>query len=78
MTILIVSKQKQDSRRARNLESGDQVRSRVVQRVELMDGNNGEEPLYIGGGGEKTALALRIHFREGPSAIVHPNDKADV
>jgi len=63
-------------RRARDLKRGDSTPVGVVDRVERLNGKNGEKAVYVGSGREKTAIGLRIHFQDRPEPlVVHPNAK---
>ena len=45
-----------------------------IERLELMNGQNGEQLTFIGGGSSKSAVAVRVHFVAHDPVIAHPND----
>lgn len=63
-------------RRARDLMPGDIVLGHIVSDVEWLDGESGKSLSLIGGDRQKTAVAMRIHYNDGRSVIVHPSTEA--
>ena len=64
--------------RARKLQAGMTVitadgPAKIIS-IEPMNGENGEHPAFIGDGGEKTAIALRVKLQWMQSPLIlHPN-----
>lgn len=47
-----------------------------ISAVDVMNGSNGEAPAMIGGSDLKSAMAVRISFKDREPIIVHPARQA--